>query len=146
MALDHKILHLGALTGYVTVLLSNLCAEIVAVEPNDELRILFKNNINKHKITNIRIVKESLKKSCFNEAPFDRIFIDNPIKKINDNLLKQLNDDLGKIVMIQKETNQLNKAFKITKNNNNFSKEYLFDVFTKYELYEESEEFVFWKF
>ena len=140
---NHKVMHLGALTGYVTALLSNLCSEVVAVEPSDELRHIFKNNINKHKIKNIRIVKGSLKNGYVNEAPFDRIFIDNPIKKIDDSLLKQLNDNLGKIIMIQKDINHLNQAFKITKNKSNFSKEYLFDVFTKYELYEESEGFVF---
>ena len=140
---EHKVLHLGALTGYVTTLLSNLCFEVVAVEPIDELRHICKKNINKHKIKNIKIVKESLKNGCNNEAPFDRIFIDNPIKKIDDNLLKQLNNDLGKLIMIQKDINQLNQAFKITNNKNNFSKEYLFDVFTKYELYEEREGFVF---
>ena len=140
---NHKILHLGALTGYVTALLSSFCFEVVAVEPNDELRLMCKKNINKHKIKNIRIVKESLKNGYDNEAPFDIIFIDNPIKKINDNLLKQLNEDLGKLIMIQKDINQLNQAYKITKNKTNYSKEYLFDVFTKYELYEESEGFVF---
>ena len=38
---------------------------------------------------------------------------------------------------------KLFNAYKIIKNNNNYTKEYLFDVFTKYELYEESEGFVF---
>ena len=140
---NHKILHLGALTGYVTALLSILCFEVIAVEPSDELRVIFKDNINKHKIKNIKIVKESLKYGYDKEAPFDIIFIDNPIKKIDDSLLIQLNDNLGKIIMIQKDINLLNQAFKITKNKSNFSKEYLFDVFTKYELYEESEGFVF---
>ena len=140
---NHKVLHLGSLTGYVTALLSNLCFEIVAVEPNDELRLMCTKNINELKIKNIRIVKGSLINGYDNESPFDRIFIDNPIKKIHDNLLKQLNDDLGKLIMIQKDSDQLNQAFKITKNKSNFSKEYLFDVFTKFELYEESEGFVF---
>ena len=30
--------------------------------------------------------------------------------------LKQLNNNLGKLIMIQKDINQLNQAFKITKN------------------------------
>ena len=63
--------------------------------------------------------------------------------EISSLLKKQLNDNLGKLIMIRKDINQLNQAFKITKNKTNFSKEYLFDVFTKYELYEENEGFVF---
>ena len=45
--------------------------------------------------------------------------------------------------MIQKVGNYLNHAYKIIKKHNSYSKEYLFDVFTNYELYEESEGFVF---
>ena len=45
--------------------------------------------------------------------------------------------------MIEKIQDNLCKAFKITKNNNNFSREFLFDVFSTYILYEEIEGFVF---
>ena len=45
--------------------------------------------------------------------------------------------------MIKKEDNYLSKAIKITKNDNNLSEEYLFDVFSKYELYKEKKGFVF---
>ena len=45
--------------------------------------------------------------------------------------------------MIEKNQDNLSKAIKITKNNNNFSKEFLFDVFSTYELYEEKEGFIF---
>ena len=37
----------------------------------------------------------------------------------------------------------LSKAIKITRNEDKFSKEYLFDVFSKYELYKEKKEFKF---
>ena len=74
---------------------------------------------------------------------YDLIFIDSPINHLKDMIKQQLNNELGKIIMIQKVANYLNHAYKIIKNNNNYTKEYLFDVFTKYELYEESEGFVF---
>ena len=45
--------------------------------------------------------------------------------------------------MIQKEKNNFRKAIKITKNLDNFSYEYLFDVFSKYELFKEKEGFKF---
>ncbi len=45
--------------------------------------------------------------------------------------------------MIKKDYNHLSKAIKITKNGKNLNQEYLFDVFSNYELYEEKEEFKF---
>jgi len=139
----HKVLHLGALTGYMTVLLSNICYEVIAIEPDNNLQLILKQNIRNLGIKNIKIVEGSLKNGFYKESPFDRIIIDNPIKNLDQSLLQQLNDELGKMIMIQKNINELNQALKITKNNNKFSKEYLFDVFTKYELYKEKEGFVF---
>ena len=45
--------------------------------------------------------------------------------------------------MIEKNQENLSKAIKITKNNYNFSREFLFDVFSEYELYKEKKVFVF---
>ena len=140
---NHKILHLGGLTGYVTVLLANLCKEVIVVESNSELRSLLENNIIDQNIRNIKIVEGTLDKGFVEEAPYDLIFIDSPVNHLKDIIKQQLNNELGKIIMIQKEVNYLNHAYKIIKNHNNFTKEYLFDVFTKYELYEEPERFIF---
>ena len=139
----HKVLHIGALTGYVTVLLSNLCSEVVAIEENKDLQSILKNNIDKQGIRNIKIVDGSLKTGFKDESPYDRIIIDNPIKKIDSTIYDQLSDRLGKIIMIEKIKDQLNQAYRITKNDGNLNKEYLFDVFSKYELYQEKEKFEF---
>ena len=139
----HKVLHIGALTGYVTVLLSNLCSEVVAIEENNDLRLILKKNIDQKGIKNIKIVNGSLKSGFNDESPYDRIIIDNPVKKIDTTIYDQLSDQLGKIIMIKKISDQLNQAYRITKNEGNLSKEYLFDVFSRYELYEEREEFKF---
>ena len=45
--------------------------------------------------------------------------------------------------MIEKDNNYVNQAVKIVNNDDKFSKQYLFDVFSKYQLYEEKENFVF---
>jgi protein-L-isoaspartate(D-aspartate) O-methyltransferase len=140
---QHKVLHIGALTGYVTVLLSNLCSEVVAIEENSDLRAILKTNIEKKGIENIKIVNGSLKTGYSKESPYDRIVIDNPLKKIDSTIYDQLSNQLGKIIMIKKIRDQLNQAYRITKNEGNSSKEYLFDVFSKYELYEDKEEFKF---
>lgn len=140
---NHKVLHLGALTGYVTTILSHLSLEVIAIETEDELIKKLKKNINSLNLQNIKIFKENFKDGCKSEAPFNRIFIDTPIKKLDYTILDQLSEDSGKIIMIQKESNNFNKAIKITKNMDNFSNEYLFDVFSNYELFKDKEGFYF---
>ena len=140
---NHKILHLGGLTGYVSVLMANLCKEVIVVEPNSKLKSLLEKNIILQNISNIKIVDGKLDGGFVEESPYDLIFIDSPINHLKDMIKQQLNNELGKIIMIQKVGNYLNHAYKIIKNHNNYTKEYLFDVFTKYELYEELEGFVF---
>jgi len=140
---NHKILHLGGLTGYVSVLMANLCKEVIVVEPNSKLKSSLEKNIILQNISNIKIVDGKLDGGFAEESPYDLIFIDSPINYLKDMIKQQLNNELGKIIMIQKVGNYLNHAYKIINNHNNYTKEYLFDVFTKYELYEESEGFVF---
>ena len=140
---NHKILHIGGLTGYVSVLMANLCKEVIVVEPNSKLKSLLEKNIILQNISNIKIVDGKLDGGFVEESPYDLIFIVSPINHLKDMIKQQLNNELGKIIMIQKVGNYLNYAYKIIKNHNNYTKEYLFDVFTKYELYEESEGFVF---
>ena len=140
---NHKILHIGGLTGYVSVLMANLCKEVIVVEPNSKLKSLLEKNIILQNISNIKIVDGKLDGGFVEESPYDLIFIDSPINHLKDMIKQQLNNELGKIIMIQKVANYLNHAYEIIKNHNNYTKEYLFDVFTKYELYEESEGFVF---
>ena len=50
---NHKILHLGGLTGYVSVLMANLCKEVIVVEPNSKLKSSLEKNIILQNISNI---------------------------------------------------------------------------------------------
>jgi protein-L-isoaspartate(D-aspartate) O-methyltransferase len=142
---SHKILHLGALTGYVSVLLAALCSEVFVIETQKANKIALEKNIKDLNIRNITVVNGSFRDGFEKNAPYDLIFIDNPIyeKWFNISLLNQINNNMGKIIMIEKDSSHLSQAIKITKNNNNTSKEYLFDVFSKYILYEEKKGFEF---
>ncbi len=140
---NHKVMHLGALTGYVTSIISKLCLEIVAIEIVEKLNIRLQKNIKEMELSNVKINEGSFEEGCEKDAPYDRIIIDNPIEKLNNIILNQLSEDSGKIIMIQKENNNLCKAIKITKNNKSFNKEFLFDVFTKYQLFEINKGFSF---
>ena len=139
----YKILHVGGLTGYVSVMLSKLCKKLIVIENEISLIQELNKNIEKMNITNIKIINSNLSKGYQEESPYNLIFIDNPIEKIPNEYIDQLSSDMGIIVMIEKINDELSKAYKIIKNKKSMNKEYLFDVFTKYELFSSKKDFVF---
>ena len=95
------------------------------------------------KINNVKIFITTFKDGFVEESPYDLIFIDNPIYEITNSLKNQLSSNSGKIIMIKRINHYLCKAYKIIKNNNDYNKDFLFDVFTRYELYKNEIEFIF---
>jgi len=140
---QHKVLHIGGLTGYVSVMLASLCKELVVIENQKDFIRIIERNVKNLNINNLKIVNSTFQDGCIQESPYDIIFIDNPIEEISHFYEDQICDDEGKIIMIKKINTYLSKAYKITKNNNKFMHEFLFDVFTDYQLYKKSEVFVF---
>ena len=70
-----KVLHIGALTGYVTTLLSKLSDNVIAIESETNLFQQLKNNINRLKLNNIEIYNNNLEKGFISKSPYDLIFI-----------------------------------------------------------------------
>ena len=140
---NYKVLHIGGLTGYVSVILSKLCKELIVIENEISLISELNKNIEKMNITNIKIINSNLSKGYQEDSPYNLIFIDNPIEKIPDAYIDQLESDLGIIIMVEKVDNELSKAYKVVKNKKNTNKEYLFDIFTKFELISSKKDFVF---
>ena len=140
---NDKVLHLGGLTGYVSVILSSLCKKLIVIENQEHLVNKIKKNIKKLNINNLKIINTFFQDGFVKESPYDVIFIDNPIDKVPNSLKDQLSFQQGRIIMIEKTSDHLCKAYKIIKIDNNYTNEYLFDVFTKYELFKNDTEFVF---
>tara|TARA_Y100001970_G_C14039574_1_gene752959 strand:+ start:44 stop:706 length:663 start_codon:yes stop_codon:yes gene_type:complete len=136
---DHKILHIGGMTGYVSVLLSYLCKSLIVIENNKSFIDILNKNIEQLKIDNITIIESSLNDGYSVNSPYNIIFIDNPVYEISENIKLQVDNNYGRLMIILKQNNNLSKAYKITNFKNNFSYEYLFDVFTKNELYKDNE-------
>ena len=136
---DNKILHIGGMTGYVSVLLSYLCESLIVVENNKSFIELLNRNIDQLKIDNITVIESSLDDGYSIGSPYNIVFIDNPVYEISENIKLQVDKNYGKILTILKQNNFLSKAYKITNFENNFSYEFLFDVFTKNELYKKNE-------
>ena len=140
---NDKVLHIGGLTGYFSALLSSLCEELHVVEENRELFKLLEHNISNTDNTNISLFNHNLLDGLVDKAPFNLIIIDGPIFKITDNLKKQLVINGGRLIYIKKIYYNLAKAYKITRNENLYSSEYLFDVMSTYQIQEQQEDFKF---
>ena len=138
-----KVLHLGGLTGYFSTLISSLCRELYVVEENKELFNLLKKNLNKTDFSNIHLFNKNLLDGLSNNSPFNLIIIDGPIYEINNTLKNQLMNNGGRLIYIKKIYDNLGKAYKITRNENMYSSEYLFDVMSTYQIQDKNEEFKF---
>tara|TARA_Y100001970_G_C14184551_1_gene831783 strand:- start:1242 stop:1904 length:663 start_codon:yes stop_codon:yes gene_type:complete len=136
---NDKILHIGGMTGYVSVLLSYLCDRVIVIENNKSFIEILNRNIEQLKIENITVIESSLNDDYSISSTYDIVFIDNPVYEISENLKSQVNNSYGKLLTILKQNDYLSKAYKITNFENNFSYEFLFDVFTKNELYKKIE-------
>ena len=140
---NDKVLHIGGLTGYFSVLISSLCKKLYVVEENRELFKLLEDNINNTDRINISLFNHNLLDGLADKAPFNLIIIDGPIFKITDNLKTQLVMNGGKLVYIKKINENLGKAYKVIRNEDLYSSEYLFDVMSRYQIQEQQEGFKF---
>ena len=136
---NDKVLHIGGLTGYFSALISSLCKELHVIEENRELFKLLEHNINNTDNTNISLFNHNLLDGLSDKAPFSLIIIDGPIFKITDNLKNQLSMNGGRLIYIKKIYDNLGKAYKIIRNEDLYSSEYLFDVMSSYQIQEQEE-------
>ena len=139
---NDKVLHIGGLTGYLSVLIAKLCNKIYVTD-NDQFFVdsIIKNFSN-NKVDNGKVLKEEFSEGLKSEGPYDLIIIDCPQYNFNLDLLNQVNVG-GRIVYIEKINEELSKAYKMIKYENNFSKVFLFDVFSNFYLIKQEEGFNF---
>ena len=139
---NEKVLHIGGLTGYLSVLIAKLCNKIYVID-NDQVFVEniiknFKNN----EITNGKVLKKEFSEGLKSEEPYDLIIIDCPQFHFNLDLLNQVNVG-GRIIYIEKINEELSKAYKVIKYVDNHSKVFLFDVFSNFYLTKQKEGFNF---
>jgi len=137
-----KVLHIGGLTGYLSVLIAKLCKEIYVTDnDNDCVKEIIKN-FKDNEVTNGKVFKESFSNGLKSEEPYDLAIIDCPQYNFNLNLLNQINMG-GRIIYIEKINTELSKAYKMIKYKENYSKDFLFDVFSNFYLTKKEEGFNF---
>ena len=139
---NEKVLHIGGLTGYLSVLIAKLCNKIYVTD-NDQVFVEnIINNVKNNEVTNGKVIKEEFSEGLRGEEPFDLIVIDCPQYNFNLDLLSQVNVG-GRIIYIEKINEELSKAYKMIKYEDNYSKFFLFDVFSNFYLTKQEEGFNF---
>lgn len=139
---DEKVLHIGGLTGYLSVLISKLCNKIYVTDNDQSFVDNIIKNFSNNEVTNGKVFKEEFSQGLKSEEPYDLIVIDCPQYNFNLNLLNQVNVG-GRIIYIEKINEELSKAYKMIKFDDNYSKVFLFDVFSNFYLTKQEEGFNF---
>ena len=139
---DEKVLHIGGLTGYLSVLISKLCNKIYVTDNDQSFVDNIIKNFSNNEIANGKVFKEEFSEGLKSEGLYDLIVIDCPQYNFNLNLLNQVNVG-GRIIYIEKINEELSKAYKMIKYEDNYSKVFLFDVFSNFYLTKQEEGFNF---
>jgi len=139
---NDKVLHIGGLTGYLSVLIAKLCNNIYVTDNDQYFVDSIIKNFSNNKVDNGKVLKEEFSEGLKSEGPYDLIVIDCPQYNFNLDLLNQVNVG-GRIVYIEKINEELSKAYKMIKYEDNFSKVFLFDVFSNFYLTKKEEGFNF---
>ncbi len=139
---DEKVLHIGGLTGYLSVLISKLCNQIYVTDNDQDCVEQIIKNFKDNEVSNGKVFKKKFSEGLKSEERYDLIIIDCPQYNFNLNLLNQINVG-GRIIYIEKIDEELSKAYKMIKYENNHSKDFLFDVFSTFYLTKKEEGFIF---
>ena len=139
---NENVLHIGGLTGYLSVLIAKLCNKIYVTDNDQEFVENIINNFKNNEVTNGKVIKEEFSEGLKGEEPYDLIIIDCPQYNFNLDLLSQVNVG-GRIIYIEKINEELSKAYKMIKFDDNYSKVFLFDVFSNFYLTKQEEGFNF---
>ena len=140
---DDNVLHIGGLTGYLSSMIAQLCKKLIIIEEDDKILLSLKKNLRNYNLNSIEIVKSTFEKGYSSLSPYDLIIIDCPLYNFKQELVKQLNSNQGRLIYIEKVSDDLSKAYKLTRNNDTQNIEYLFDVFSDFAIDEVDRSFKF---
>ena len=97
-----RVLDVGCLTGYSTLVLSRLARHVVGVEEDGDLKRMAEKNLAAAGATNVEIVEAPLAQGYPRKAPFDVIVVNGAIEVEPNALLDQLADG-GRLVTIVRD-------------------------------------------
>ncbi len=120
-----KVLDIGCLFGYSSAVLSCLASKVTAVECENSFAAIAHNNLHKYDLDNVITLKNELCQGYAKCGPYDVIIINGSVNQISEDLLSQLSEG-GRLVGILQENN-VGKAIILTKKNNSYAKNILFE-------------------
>lgn len=137
-----KVLEIGAGSGYVSALLSHLADQVIALEVDEELAALAKDNLAEGGYINVSVVSGNLADGHKNGAPYDVIFVSGSVGIEPEKLFAQLAEGGRMIAVIG--TGGAAQALLYVKENNQISSRKLFNCsIPALPGFEKAAEFVF---
>ncbi len=94
---DHRVLDVGAGSGYQTAILAQLCRHVYAIELLDELAAKARQTLEELEITNVTLTIGDGSLGWSRHAPFDRIIAGAAGPDVPDEWIDQLTDG-GRII------------------------------------------------
>lgn len=102
-----NVLEIASTTGYSTAVLSELAANIVAIEESNELSSIAHHQLNTLGIKNVITLNGNFQDGHSDGAPYDIIFINGTIHEPSQALLDQLSDNGGRLITIMYTSNNV---------------------------------------
>ncbi|HEX8381135.1 MAG TPA: protein-L-isoaspartate(D-aspartate) O-methyltransferase, partial [Allosphingosinicella sp.] len=114
LAPGHKVLEIGAGSGYAAAVMSRIAAEVIAIERHGELAALARARMERLGCSNVRIIEGDGTCGLPAEAPFDAILCAASGSHVPDALSRQLAIG-GILVMPLGEPGAVQKLVKVTR-------------------------------
>jgi len=95
-----KVLDVGATTGYASVILAKLAAQVVALESDEDLSRQAANILSHQGVANVELVCGSLENGYEKRAPYDVILCEGAADFVPQALLTQLQEN-GRLIVVE---------------------------------------------
>lgn len=139
---DDFVLEIGAGSGYVSALLSEIAGSVVALESDEALASGATSKLAELGYDNVAVVTGDLEAGYGAEAPYDVIFVNGAVEDVSAKLLEQLRDG-GRLVAVVGYGNA-STARLYVKENGTVSERFAFNTSVKpLPGFRKAEEFVF---
>jgi protein-L-isoaspartate(D-aspartate) O-methyltransferase len=95
-----KVLIVGSSTGYSAAIVSQIAAQVVALESDDGLSVQAKSHLAALNISNVTLVSGLLQAGASSNAPYDLIVVEGAISAVPATLIDQLSNG-GRLVVVE---------------------------------------------
>ena len=89
---NERVLDIGAGTGYSTAVIAELAREVVAVEPDSELAVAARDNLQFLGIENAKVIEEAVDAAIKGQGHFDVVILEGSVRAVPDSAFAALRD------------------------------------------------------